>query len=99
MPVDEDLLEVANAEAFMHNLLMARDEVQARRARHRIDDNLPSTTLYSRKNPSLVKYVRLYEDTVSDEEGSTSEEEVEDSKRSHDGGKKKKKNKKGNADS
>lgn len=68
---------------------MDQQELAERRARHKLDDHMPSTTLYSRKNPGLVKYVRLYEDTVSDEEGSTSEEEVADTKRSQDKKKKK----------
>lgn len=67
MPFTEDISIVANADKFMEKLVKPGvDKKAADLANH-----MPSTTFYDK---NLAKYAAMYEDTVSDEEGSSSED-------------------------
>ena len=67
MPVGDDINIVADADKFMKKL----KERNAKTYSEDISNNLPSTTLFTKH---MNKFAVMYEDTVSDEEGSSSDE-------------------------
>lgn len=74
-PASEDVSIVANADKFMERLVAP----DAERKASDVAKHMPATTPYDK---SLARYAAMYEDTVSDEEGSSSDESKRDQSKS-----------------